>query len=271
MQIGFGQGLTDLGQHIVAIQATLGKPLTYHYSIPKRSRILFLYNLNFIHIHSRYFASQYLYLSRCFYFTFQRCFAVLLSEVMTELMLRWAEHEWIEGKDKEAYELAKTAKYFDPYFEGVDRYVTALSIHYAGEFDKNKLGYTDLYALLGFKTADYPSITHNSIKQRYTEYAMLVHPSEFSSPMAHGALRLMDKAWAVLGNEQRREDYDVCVGLRRPKPKSIDKPETATETSIAAATVQTDDQRPKVGMKRCAPLTATADKNMGRIVRHRRV
>ena len=190
---------------------------------------------------------------------------------MTDLMLRWAEHEWIEGKDKNAYELAKTAKYFDPHFEGVDRYVTALSIHHAGEFDKNKLGYTDLYALLGFKTADHPSITHNSIKERYTEYAMLVHPNEFSSPMAHGALRLMDKAWAVLGNEQRREDYDVCVGLRRPKPKNIDKPETTAETSIATATAQTDDQRPKIGMKRCAPLTATADENMGRMVRHRRV
>ena len=198
---------------------------------------------------------------------------------MTDSLLSWVESEWMKGKHEQAYEFAKMAKQYDPYFEGVERYYIAMCIIHAGKFKKNKLGYTDLYALLGFPASNHPLITHNFIKQRYCNLAKWVHPSKFSSPMAHEALRLMDKAWAVLGNEQHREDYDDCVGLRQPKPKNIEKPETTSETSIAAAaaaaTAQSDDQKPKevvrVGMKRCASLTATPDDNMDRMVRHRRV
>ncbi|KAM3752796.1 hypothetical protein ACB098_03G046000 [Castanea mollissima] len=203
---------------------------------------------------------------------------------MTDSLLSWVESEWMEGKYEQAYELAKMAKQYDPYFEGVERYYIAMSIIHTGKFKKNKLGYTDLYALLGFPASDNPSITHkithSFIRQRYCNLAKWVHPNEFSSPMAHEALRLMDKAWAVLGNEQYREDYDVCVGLRQPEPKNIEKPETTSETSIVAAAAATatakgDDQKAKevvrVGMKRCAPLTATPDDNMDRMVRHRRV
>ena len=41
----------------------------------------------------------------------------------------------------------------------------------------------------------------------------------FNSPAAHGALKLINKAWAVLGDETMREIYDVHVGLRPSKPK----------------------------------------------------
>nr|POF10547.1 hypothetical protein CFP56_45938 [Quercus suber] len=130
----------------------------------------------------------------------------------------------MEGKYEQAYDFSKMAKQYDPYFEGVERYYIAMSIIHSGKFKKNKPCYTDLYALLGFPAGNYPLITYNFIKQRYCNLAKLVHPSEFSPPMVHEALRLMDKAWAVLSNEHHREDYDVCVGLRQPKPKNIQKP-----------------------------------------------
>ena len=168
---------------------------------------------------------------------------------MTDALLKWADQEWSEGNQKKAYELVELAIKLDPYFGGVAKYYTALYIHHAGEFKKNKVGGVDLYAVLGFTASNHPSITHDSIKERYSKFAKLVHPNEFPSPMADGALKLMDMAWAILGNEYSREDYDVCVGLRCPKPRHIDKP---VEKSMTKSTTA-DDQRPKViYVKRCA-------------------
>lgn len=168
---------------------------------------------------------------------------------MTDALLKWADQEWSEGNQKKAYELVEMAIKLDPYFGGVAKYYTALYIHHAGEFRKNKVGGIDLYAVLGFTAANHPSITHDSIKERYSKFAKLVHPNEFPSPMADGALKLMDMAWAILGNEYSREDYDVCVGLRCPKPRHIDKPVEASMTKSNTA-----DQRPKViYVKRCTP------------------
>ena len=170
---------------------------------------------------------------------------------MTDLLLDYAKEEWIDGKFKEAYDLASTAKELDPYFLNVDNLCAAYRVDYVVETKKNKVGQTDLYAILGLNPYD-PSLTIDTINSTYCKLVKLVHPQLLSSPVAEGALRFITIAWETLTNESTKETYDVRNGLRLPR-KNIKRVAHQTGTGTGSGS----DQRAqviRVGMKRCRPM-----------------
>ncbi|GMY04884.1 curved dna-binding protein [Fagus crenata] len=157
---------------------------------------------------------------------------------MTDLLLDYAKEKWIDGKFKEAYDLATTAKELDPYFLNVNNLCAAYRVDYVVETKKNKVGQTDLYAILGLNPYD-PSLTIDTINSTYCKLVKLVHPEVLSSPVAEGALRFITIAWETLTNESTKETYDVRNGVTH---------KTGTGSGSGS------DQRAqviRVGMKRC--------------------
>jgi hypothetical protein len=132
---------------------------------------------------------------------------------MTDVMLDYAQEKFMEGKVREAFDLASSAKILDPFFGSVDRYYAVFRVHYEAT-KRNKFGQPDLYALLGLK-AD-PSLSGDAISHAFCKLVKLVHPDRFCSPAAPGALRLITNAWEVLNDETTRMAYDVRMGLRPP-------------------------------------------------------
>ena len=155
---------------------------------------------------------------------------------MTDLLLDYAKEKWIDGKFKEAYDLATTAKELDPYFLNVNNLCAAYRVDYVVETKKNKVGQTDLYAILGLNPYD-ASLTIDTINSTYCKLVKLVHPEVLSSPVAEGALRFITIAWETLTNKSTKETYDVRNGVTH---------KTGTGSG--------GDQRAqviRVGMKRC--------------------
>uniref|UniRef100_A0A2N9IJ85 J domain-containing protein n=1 Tax=Fagus sylvatica TaxID=28930 RepID=A0A2N9IJ85_FAGSY len=103
---------------------------------------------------------------------------------MTDLLLDYAKEKWIDGKFKEAYDLATTAKELDPYFLNVNNLCAALQ-----------------------------SRLRDTINSTYCKLVKLVHPEVLSSPVAEGALRFITIAWETLTNESTKETYDVRNGV----------------------------------------------------------
>jgi hypothetical protein len=163
---------------------------------------------------------------------------------MTDLLLDYAKEKWIDGKFKEAYDLASTAKELDPYFLNVNNLCAAYRVDYVVETKKNKVGQTDLYAILGLNPYD-TSLTIDTINSTYCKLVKLVHPQVLSSPVAEGALRFITIAWETLTNESTKETYDVRNGLRLPRNIKRLAHQTGTDQR---------DQVIRVGMKRCRPM-----------------
>ncbi|GMY13340.1 curved dna-binding protein [Fagus crenata] len=163
---------------------------------------------------------------------------------MTDLLLDYAKEKWIDGKFKEAYDLASTAKELDPYFLNVNNLCAAYRVDYVVETKKNKVGQTDLYAILGLNPY-HTSLTIDTINSTYCKLVKLVHPQVLSSPVAEGALRFITIAWETLTNESTKETYDVRNGLRLPRNIKRLAHQTGTDQR---------DQVIRVGMKRCRPM-----------------
>uniref|UniRef100_A0A2N9IJ17 J domain-containing protein n=1 Tax=Fagus sylvatica TaxID=28930 RepID=A0A2N9IJ17_FAGSY len=155
---------------------------------------------------------------------------------MTDLLLDYAKEKWIDGKFKEAYDLATTAKELDPYFLNVNNLCAAYRVDYVVETKKNKVGQTDLYAILGLNPYD-PSLTIDTINSTFCKLVKLVHPEVLSSPVAEGALRFITIAWETLTNESTKETYDVRNGVTH-------KTGTWSGSDQKAQVI-------RVGMKRC--------------------
>ncbi len=87
--------------------------------------------------------------------------------------------------------------------------------------------HTDLYGVLGVS----PSADHTQIRRAYLDAARRWHPDRYSAkPAAEAAeaevaMRRVNEAWEVLGNKQRRADYD-----RRLRPPSTNGQRPGMET-----------------------------------------
>jgi hypothetical protein len=144
---------------------------------------------------------------------------------MTEELLDYAEEKFREGKVKEAFDLATSAKTLDPFFGSVKRYYVAFGVHYWAT-KRNKFGQVDLYAVLGLK-GDPSALSTDDITNAFCGLVKLVHPDRFPSTAAPGALRLITQAWEVLSDETTRAAYDVRMGIRPPPPTTHHRSEAA--------------------------------------------
>ncbi|MEM9564836.1 MAG: J domain-containing protein [Actinomycetota bacterium] len=88
---------------------------------------------------------------------------------------------------------------------------------------------TDLYGVLGVS----PSADHAQIRRAYVDLARQWHPDRYSAKPpseaaeAETAMRRVNEAWEVLGNKQRRADYDrqlrpPTTNGQRPGMETVD-------------------------------------------------
>ncbi|KAK7827359.1 putative lrr receptor-like serine/threonine-protein kinase rkf3 [Quercus suber] len=162
---------------------------------------------------------------------------------MTDSLLSWVESKWMEGKYEQAYDFAKMVKQYDLYFEGVERYYIAMCIIHTGKFKKNKLGYIDLYALLGFTASDNHQSLIKSLIASSNKGIVIWRSGCIPTSFPLQWRMRLSNSWT------RRGRSWVTSSIKK---------------------TMTDEQKPKevvrVGMKRCAPLTATAhDDKMGQM------
>jgi hypothetical protein len=135
-----------------------------------------------------------------------------------------------------AKKFALKAQALFPTLEGIAQMITTFSIYLASMVKIG--GETNWYSILSVPM----SVDDHALKKRYREMLLQTHPDKNKSVGANDAFHLVQEAYRVLSNKERRAQYDQKILQHMaPYPKKTSAPEDAARkfSKFAANNVAT--------------------------------
>ncbi|CAK7344493.1 unnamed protein product [Dovyalis caffra] len=135
------------------------------------------------------------------------------SRKIVEILLDFAEREFLENRFKEAYDVAKLALLVDPSFGNgcPHRYVATYRVHAATLL--NRFGEINWYNVLGI---DNYWVSEGKILSRFCRMGKLICLDNDCSVAGKVAYQIISRAVEVLGDPERRAEFHRRWGLKPP-------------------------------------------------------
>lgn len=119
-----------------------------------------------------------------------------------------AENKLLERDTAGAKKFALKAHSLFPELDGLSQFLEIIDVYVAHEKKIN--GVTDYYGVFGVD----PFADEEVLKKQYKRLALSLHPDKNKSVGADGAFQIINQAWSVLSDKDKRSEYDVKVNVR---------------------------------------------------------
>lgn len=113
-----------------------------------------------------------------------------------------AERKFTEKDLNGAKKFALKAQALFPPLDGISQFITAVEVHLMAE--SRVAGEKDWYAIMSLS----PSADDSTVKKQYRHLALQLHPDKNRSPGADGAFKLVQEAFNVLKDKNKRDMFD---------------------------------------------------------------
>jgi DnaJ domain len=113
-----------------------------------------------------------------------------------------AERKFTNKDLNGAKKFALKAQTLFPPLEGISHFITALNVHLMAE--SGVAGEKDWYAIMSLS----PSADESEVKKRYRHLALHLHPDKNRAKGAESAFKLVQEAFEVLKDKNKRQVYD---------------------------------------------------------------
>ncbi|MCL7025348.1 hypothetical protein MKW94_017868 [Papaver nudicaule] len=141
-----------------------------------------------------------------------------------------------------ALKLASAAQGKDPNLPGIQQYIAAYSVHVA-------VYESSITTTLAVRVPDWCGvldISDNSfdtdmIKKQYKRMALLVHPDKNDSVAAESAFKLVQDAFDILSDPDKRKGFEIERNRSRPQPTSSEPTSSTPRNTKPSVNVDNDD------------------------------
>ncbi|KAK7344079.1 hypothetical protein VNO77_13326 [Canavalia gladiata] len=119
-----------------------------------------------------------------------------------------AENKFAANDFLGALKFAQKAQKLFPELEGISQIITTFEVHVTAA---NKInGEADWYAILGVD----PLADDDTVRKKYRDRALSLHPDKNKSIGADGAFKLISEAWRLLSNKAKRVAYNEKINAK---------------------------------------------------------
>ncbi|XP_051122853.1 uncharacterized protein LOC127245821 [Andrographis paniculata] len=155
----------------------------------------------------------------------------------------------------EAKKLALQAKALHPELEGIGQLLSTIDVYLCAQKKAGEKE-VDWYSVLGVN----PSDAEDVIKKQYRRLALVLHPDKNDSAGAKGAFQLIQAAWDLISDKEKRLEYDINRGIVRPghPPQHSAGATTFYDFMRASASTADRDRDRDSARARAPPPSSTA-------------